>query len=268
MIVTMLQGGMGNQCFEFAMGLARAKELNTELVLDVTSLLTEPLRIYNLGLWKGVTQRIFHNSTPTVCEGKQFTYDPELVVKDNDVLMGYWQNEKWFRGIREELLGIFQPKQNITKRGFETFGKIWDCGDRSTFLTVRRSDYVGSDFHNVLDMEYYLKACDLVAQHTPNPYFFVFSDEPEWCRQNFKIPYEFEVVGTFNRTTKNHLGREDEDLFLMSKCRHAVLANSSFSWWGAWLNTCPYDQMVVAPKKWFHADLDTSDLIPERWVRI
>jgi hypothetical protein len=268
MIVAMLQGGMGNQMFEYAMGLARAKELNTELVLDVTSLLTEPLRIYNLGLWRGVTERIFHNSTPTVWEPEQFKYDPNLVVKDNDVLLGYWQNEKWFRNIRQELLEIFKPKQRITPRGLETFQKIWDVGNRSTFLSVRRTDYVGSDFHNVLDREYYLEACKLVSRHTPNPHFFVFSDEPEWCRQNFYIPYEFSVVSTPDQTNKNHLGREDEDLWLMSKCKNAVLANSSFSWWGAWLNTEPYDQMVVAPKKWFHADIDTSDLNPERWVRI
>lgn len=271
MITIMLQGGMGNQMFEYATGLAQARRFNTGLILDTTSLFTERLRQYSLGLWEGVTEHIVTGSPVTVQEN-QMPYDPFLncIMNANSTLRGYWQTEKWFGHIRGELLEKFHPKQRITGRGFETLKEILRVGQRSAFITVRRSDYVGSDFHNVLTPEYYREACYLVHKHTPFPHFFVFSDEPEWCKKNFEIPYDFTVVGSYDQTTHTHLGREDEDLWLMRNCRHAVMANSSFSWWGAWLNPQQADRVVVAPKKWFHdaAGIDTRDMVPERWTRI
>ena len=269
MIRTFLHGGCGNQIFQYSMGYARAKDLGVELELDITLLQNDRMRKYSMGLFSGVKENLVFGSRSTVNERKM-PYDQELVetIKDGDVLRGYWQNESYFKEYREDLLKIFRPKQMLTDHGFETLKEILRIGHRSAFLTIRRTDYLNSDYHGVLDLWYYFEACRMVANHTPDPHFFVFSDEPEWCKKNFKIPYAFTIAGTFDQTSHDHLGREDESLWLMSHCKHAVMANSSFSWWGAWLS--PYDgddRMVVAPKRWFAnaPGVDSSEVVPTRW---
>jgi hypothetical protein len=99
---------------------------------------------------------------------------------------------------------------------------------------------------------------------------FVFSDEPNWCHENLKLQYPFHVAGTYDRTVKGHLGREDGELFLMSMCKNAVLANSTFSWWGAWLGDPGRKGVVIAPKKWFGplSNEDARDIVPNRWISI
>ena len=137
------------------------------------------------------------------------------------------------------------------------------------FLTIRRTDYLNNDYHGVLPMAYYLKAAEIIAGRVPDPCFFVFSDDPDWVTEHFRLPYRTVVAGNFDRTVKGHLGREDSELWLMRQCRHAIMANSSYSWWGAWLNP-EQDRTVIAPKQWFldAPGMDTRDLIPDRWIRI
>ena len=271
-MITMLQGGMSNQQFQYAMGYARAKDLGVELLLDTTLLQNDRMRRYSMGLWSGVKETVIQGSRSTVNE-RQMPYDEELVknIKDGDVLRGYWQAEGYFKKYRKDLLEIFRPKQMLTDRGFETLKKIITIGQRSAFITIRRTDYLNSDYHGVLDVAYYLEACRIIANHTPDPHFFIFSDEPEWCKKNFQIPYTSEVVGSYDQTNHGHLGREDMDLWLMSRCRHAVMANSSFSWFGAWMS--PYDEedrVVVGPKRWFlnAPGVDSSGVVPSRWRTI
>ena len=277
MITTMLQGGMSNQQFQYAMGYARAKDLGVELLLDTTLLQNDRMRRYSMGLWSGVKETVIQGSRSTVNE-RQMPYDEELVknIKDGDVLRGYWQAEGYFKKYRKELLEIFRPKQMLTDTGFETLRVIMKYANRSAFLTIRRTDYLNSDYHGVLDIGYYLEAGRLVSNHVKlttgeEPIFFIFSDEPEWCKKNFLFPYQHQVVGTYDQTYHDHLGREDSDLWLMSRCKHAVMANSSFSWWGSWMS--PYDgedRMVVGPKRWFlnAPGVDSSQVVPSRWRTI
>ena len=277
MITTMLHGGMSNQQFQYSCGYAAAKRLNVELELDIRLLQNDRMRRYSLGLWDGVKESLVFGRQSTINERKM-PYDQELVssIKDGDVLRGYWQDARYFQEYRKELLEIFRPKQMLTEHGFETVKKIMRFPNQSAFLTIRRTDYLNSDYHGVLDIAYYLEACRMVNDHvmltTGNaPLFYIFSDEPEWCKKNFQIPYHFEVVGSYDQTNHDHLGREDEDLWLMSRCRHAVCANSSFSWWGSWLS--PYDgedRMVVCPKRWFQnaPGADSSEIVPARWRSI
>jgi hypothetical protein len=119
-------------------------------------------------------------------------------------------------------------------------------------------------------MEYYREAAALIAARVPDPVFFIFSDDPEWCEANFKLPYHTTIAGNFDRTVEHHLGREDADLCLMRLCGHAIMANSSYSWWGAWLGADIKGGIVIAPKSWVGpaSKDDPRDIVPGRWVRL
>jgi hypothetical protein len=153
----------------------------------------------------------------------------------------------------------------------KTWELILEAGPRSTFLTVCRTDYTKNDFHGVLGLDYYRKALEIVSAKV-DPIVFVFSDEPEWCEENFlgKFQYPMFVCGNYDRTTATHLGREDEELTLMRCCHNAIMANSSYSWWGAWLGADEKGGTVIAPRNWFGSESneDPRDICPDRWIKI
>jgi hypothetical protein len=226
-------------------------------------------RIYSLGLWKGfqgvkTTKDEYH-----VIQEKSLTYDPwlEKKIERDSTLIGYFQCEKYFSEIRNDLLEKFVPNQPLNTFGGIVKDLILKDRDNSIFLTVRRTDYLTSPFHGVLGMDYYKAALDEILKEVKNPRIYIFSDDPEWCESNFRLHQNQMVAGTFNRTIQGKLGREDQDLCLMSLCKHAILANSSFSWWGNYLNRNP--GVVVAPKQWFLSeDEDPKDIYREGWIKI
>lgn len=271
-VTTYLMGGCGNQMFQYAAGLALARRLGTSLRFDI-SRYDNPneFRVYSLGLFKGITAEAGRGMRGTVIREQGLPYNPGLFDRapKECTIYGYWQTEKYFSEIRTKLLDDFWPARSLTPMHLEVEKKIREVGNRSVFLTVRRTDYVGNSFHGLLPKEYYEEAARIIADHVLNPVFFVFSDEPEWCASNFQLsPHQVIISGNFDRTIKGHLGREDAELWLMRSCKHAVMANSSYSWWGAWLNPDP--GLIIAPKNWFGTTSteDPRDIIPERWLRI
>jgi hypothetical protein len=179
-------------------------------------------------------------------------------------LDGYWQSEKYFSDIQEVIRKEFTLKSGLSPQSLEVAKDIG--GNNSVGMHFRRGDYVSSDetrkYHGECSARYYEKCVKMVAKKVNRPHFFIFSDEPSWVTENLKINYPTTIV--------DHNGIEEdyEDLILMSRCKHFVIANSSFSWWGAWLGSFP-NKIVVAPQKWFNdASLNTKDLIPESWIRI
>ena len=274
MITTHLMGGMGNQMFQYAIARATAIRLGTGVRLYTATYNTTDWRVYSLGLWRGVTAPTCSTYEGKVLResdsGDGMPYSEEIVaaISDPCTLYGYWQTEKYFAEIEALLQDEFQPEQPLAPFARNIERLIRAEGRKSTFLTVRRTDYVGNPFHGVLPMEYYLKAAALVEAKVSDPCFFVFSDEPEWVTNNFEFPYRFVVAGNYDRTVKPHLGREDSELWLMRLCHHAVMANSSYSWWGAWLNP-DRDRVVVAPAQWFlDGTRNTRDIVPERWLKV
>lgn len=272
-VITRLCGGIGNQMFQYATGLAVARHIKTEHVLDVSKYDYEKeLRSYSLSLFRGVQERLTRGVTGRILFEGGLRFDPQLfaTATDDCSLVGYWQTEKYFSELKNELKEIFSHKLNIPDDTQETLTRIHDAGHRSTFLTVRRTDYVGSSYHRLLPHEYYLAALEKISEHVTDPIIFVFSDEPEWCRQNFKIPYETVYAGNYHQTTPQQLGREDAELHLMRRCSNAVIANSSYSWWGAWLGNADSHGTVVAPEQWFGPDCkeDSRDIIPARWIKL
>lgn len=275
MITTQMTGGMGNQMFIYAMGLAQARRFKTKLGLDMHRFERDPLRRYCLDLWRGVEDIRCSATHPTVTEAGM-PYNQEVVnrINQNSRLRGYWQTEKYFAHIRQELLDIFQPKWPFTPYTSDLIVQISQEGRRSAALGVRRCEYLSERnqmLYGSMGMDYYLNACKRVAANTPDPHFFVFSDDAEWCKQNFKLPYRFTVVNNIqSRHPITGMSREDEHLWPMRHCHHAIIPNSTFSWWGAWLSPVPdNDRVVIAPHKWFAGmPDDPRDVIPERWVKI
>jgi len=278
MITVRLMGGMGNQMFQYAAVRALALRLGREFNLDVSSF-KHDVRMYSLGLWSGVVAPTVHQKSESavpVIQEHGLAYQPALFdnVPPECYVVGYWQNEKYFAEIRHILKKEFQPKAPITSRGKQTAQRIRAEENKSVFLTVRRTDFIKNDAHGLLPLSYYQQAADTIAARVPDPHFFVFSDDPQWCKKHFRLPYRTTVAGNFDRTVKlhrllpGHLGREDEELWLMWQCRHAIMANSSYSWWGAWLGADIFGGIVIGPKRYMlNSDWDTSDIIPPRWLK-
>jgi Glycosyl transferase family 11 len=278
LITTMLQGGLGNQLFQYAMGLSASQFLRTRLQLDISLLdRGNPYRMFNLDLFEDVRRRdVVHGSKATVME-KHFEYDPQQIfnIKDGDVLRGYWQSEAYFEGVVPNLFYGLRPAKPMPQLFFPwAEERIEEAGDSSCFLGIRRGDYLlKQEYHGVLSIDYYKRALNLIHNMTgKTPIVFIFSDDMDWCKNELadKLGYPSIVAGTFFPTVGTTKGREDADLYLMSLCRNAVIANSSYHWWGAWLGDFKKQpRVVVAPKQWFtDPNMDSSTVVPERWIRL
>ena len=185
-------------------------------------------------------------------------------------LDGYWQNEDYFKDIREDILECFTfNPEGIDQKNKETAEKMMTSN--SVSLHVRRGDYLTSAYQhvysNICSVQYYKRATEYICQNIDNLFFFIFSDDIEWCKENIR-----ELFGDGFDESRiafidyNHGDQSYLDMYLMSKCRHHIIANSTFSWWGAWLGTNE-DKIVVAPDRWF-ANHDVTDIICDDWVRI
>lgn len=274
MITAYLQGGMGNQLFQYAMALSQAVRLKTGLQLDGTTFAADPQRIFSLYLWEGITEAVVYKSQPNVFHNDHKPFDAAQLaaIKDGDVLYGYWQSHLYFADIRTRLLlPRLRPAEKLTDAGFRNLQTILNVGKRSTFLTVRRGDYLSpGSVCATPPSAYYFQACKYIADRVENPAFFVFSDEPEWCKKNLDLPFDIRVIGSYNQTSKHGLGREDEDLWLMSRCQNAVMAASSYSWWGVYLNpTDESERIILRPKVWFNSFGPNGDNVtPDSWIKL
>ncbi|MDP2842304.1 MAG: alpha-1,2-fucosyltransferase, partial [Acetobacterium sp.] len=196
---------------------------------------------------------------------KQYHFDPEiLTMSDSVYLDGYWQSEKYFSNIADIIRNEFAVTLPQTDKNMELAQQIISC--ESVSLHVRRGDYVTDEktntIHGTCDLDYYKRCIERLTHKIHHPCFFIFSDDPEWAEQNLKITHPATFV-CHNGPEKNY-----EDLRLMSQCRHHIIANSSFSWWGAWLGQYP-DKLVLSPQKWFNEkNFNTKDLTPSTWQQL
>jgi len=195
------------------------------------------------------------------------SYDPNLLndIKDNTNLHGYFQCEKYFKDYRDKILQALIPTgytysfaMNFLNRSSGEEIDPFEC----TSVHVRRGDYLKkSDYYNILDKDYYQKSME---ESNTKKYIF-FSDDPEWCMENFKSDDYY-----FNKEEHSPYA----DLLCMSLCKNNIIANSSFSWWGAWMNQ-KEDKKVIAPKVWFNPQIkdrdknyEDKDIVPESWIKI
>lgn len=289
MIIMRLKGGLGNQMFQYALGRRLSLEHHTELALETSSFKTDHLRVYRLTSFQisgtasdalpffpttGPKRRLntclqffrkLIGKPYEIFKEKSFNFDPEaLKCSANAFFDGFWQSEKYFSPIRKTLLTDFEPLIPLSGELAHTAQNIQSCSAVS--VHVRRGDYISDPtttaYHGVCSKEWYEKAAQHMKAYVPNLHFFVFSDDFEWAKDNLA----FDAPTTFVKPSPD--GLECHDLYAMSLCKHNIIANSSFSWWGAWLNQNP-NKIVVAPRKWFVAGpQNTDDLIPNTWIRI
>lgn len=193
-----------------------------------------------------------------------FHYWPGIrEVSHNAYLAGYWQSEKYFSDASETIRADFTFRQPLSEQNAEMAERIGQ--GMSVSLHVRRGDYASNPktntAHGLCSLEYYRAAVLHMAEHIERPEFFVFSDDIAWVKANLEIDFPCWYVD-HNQGTESY-----NDMRLMSLCRHHIIANSSFSWWGAWLNRDP-DKIVVAPRRWFANGKRSEDLLPASWVSL
>lgn len=194
----------------------------------------------------------------------QFHYWPGIKNVPRDCyLVGYWQSEKYFVDADSDIRTDFTFKSPLTGMNAELSAQI--AGVNSVSLHVRRGDYVANKKNQLIycacSLDYYQAAIQYISAHVENPNFFIFSDDLAWVKSSLKMDFPCQYVD------HNQGAESYNDMRLMSLCKHNIIANSSFSWWGAWLNMNP-DKIVIAPKKWFFKEIYTKDLIPQGWVRL
>lgn len=281
MIITRLKGGMGNQMFQYALGRALSLKYATSLGLDVSfydpkfpSRRQYDLNIFNITgkiLDKNeipFKYRLFHNikilEKLVKHKGKEksFPFDPEVFsLKGNLYLDGYWQSPKYFAGFEEVIQKDFALKNPLRDNVKALAEEI--SNTKSLCIHVRRGDYVGNKAHEVITNEYYEKGIRYISGKTSIEKIYVFSDDVEWCKNNLKFEFPTMFVGNEYAGEKG-----EEHMFLMSQCKNFIIANSSFSWWAAWLSNYK-EKIIVCPKQWFpDVSINTSDLIPSEWVKI
>ena len=265
MITIGLQGGLGNQMFQYALGVAlraRGKKVNFDLgrlsIEDTESPHTRKRAQYGLNGYD--TDVTFGESFEPRYVQSGVGYDPKVFEMDNVTLWGYWQSEKYFQDLGEGLplghpiIHRFFPIKGLTSEIKEVAKCLSE--DDTVAVQVRRGDYLAvADFHGLMSREYFLQGIEATGRKK----VYVFTDDEQWCRQN--------LPGTIVSTGTRHW-----DITLMSCCNSLVTSNSSFGWWGGWLGDNNFKKpgrVVVAPKKWFATpSVDDSGLVPERWVRI
>lgn len=188
------------------------------------------------------------------------TYHPQIFQTRNCVFVGYWQSEKYFKDIRERLLGAFRFAASDTD-----LVKFGDRLNKDGYVSVhvRRGDYLFNPdvYAGVCTQEYYLRAMDCIKEKAGNDNWIFFSDDMAWVRENLYVPNAV----YFDKSMFDRY-QDWYDMYFMSRCRHNIIANSTFSWWGAWLNQSA-DKIVIAPRRW-HKNNETPDIWCEEWIRL
>ncbi|NTE04803.1 alpha-1,2-fucosyltransferase [Agrobacterium tumefaciens] len=291
MIIIKIKGGLGNQMFQYA--VASAMNKSTTVYFDQTFLNNQKIssdvftaRKYELAIFKRLNAK---NANPFIIKAlytqkKYYALLRTFLTKinlfksidDNNIktelekshyfmlvyLEGYFQNPSYFENIRENLLHDFTFPQlsNLGRAYLKNIKRI----SHAASIHVRRGDFLKkkiASIHGILDLSYYHDAKDYLAGQVDNPHFFIFSDDANWCKENFSFIENSTIVSNLEPW---------EDMYLMTVCQHHIIANSTFSWWGAWLSTNK-KQINIAPKNWFkdpQLNLVYQNIIPKNWIKL
>jgi hypothetical protein len=267
MVIVRILGGLGNQMFQYAyakslthkgfkvqIDISRFKSYKLhggyhldQFNIDLETSSQLPVLLSKIGLKKSIKE-------------KSLLFDENLLKVDkNAFIKGYFQTEKYFSDIRDILLKQFTIKGELSSSTKAIKNQINSC-EVSCSLHIRRGDYISdkkaNKVHGTCDIAYYQKAISYISDQHKNVHFFVFSDDIAWVKSNLNIE---------NATFIDHKAIPHEDQYLMSLCKHNITANSSFSWWGAWLNQ-HQEKIVVAPKQWFVEK--ENEVACKSWIKL
>jgi len=293
MIFLKITGGLGNQMFQFATALAIAKKLKTKVGIDLTEINIKKNKknftyrdfqldqIFTINSYKiipsftydFITKNTFLNKIKRKLIGghyfleKDLSFQPEIKnCTKNSYIEGYFQSEKYFINHEKEIRNQFKFSKKTNSKTKDLVVNISNCN--SIAIHIRRGDYINNkvinDTHGTCGLDYYKNA---LSQFNLNNYsLFFFSDDINWVKDNFDFISPDKI--TFIDWNTGH--DSWQDMFLMSLCQNFIIANSSFSWWGAWLSAFK-DKKIITPKQWFNdnqKNKQTIDLIPKQWIRI
>ena len=295
-----MNGGIGNLLFKYAAGLGLAARLNVPLKLDKSYYHEQHYAgdklndFFDIPYFANILENIFNISANESTESElayfrhslsrkvlerlkpyykrrifreqQFSFDPNFFKANPHVLIkGYWQSEKYFSHITSLVKKELTFKKSIQEKNKPLVSQLNQSV--SVSLHLRLGDYlshpVSKEIHGALPIEYYQRSVKhLQATVNERIHVYVFSDDIEWAKNNLNINADTTFIDkSFDLT-------DADEMYLMTQCKHNIIANSSFSWWAAWLNDNP-EKIVIAPQKWFNNYAkDTQDLIPERWLKI
>lgn len=297
MVITQIHSGLGNQMFQYAAGISLANHLNVECKLDITwfenSASAQTPNDYQLnvfpsiknkfaskveidalirpsseGIWNRLKHKLNRNRPVHrrwAFEEPHFHFYPKFFDAKSPVLItGYWQSEQYFLPIADRVRDDFSLEFLPESSNYLLSNQISEV--QAVSIHVRRGDMVNNPEvaakHGSCNLEYYKRAMAIIEQEVGNPVYFVFSDDLAWCRENLVSNCRMEFVA--GNVGANAIW----DIQLMRLCKHHIIANSSFSWWGAWLNPSS-KKIVLAPQRWFnHAEHITKDLLPKSWRSI
>lgn len=289
MVIVKIIGGLGNQLFQYAAGRRLANTCGAELKLDLSGFANYKLHSYGLNHFsitapaaspaeieavKGKARSGFlgkitgrfgsRGENNNYIKESESKFDFSVLNHQGDAyLEGYWQSDKYFKDAESIIRREYRLKEPLSKPSSDA-QKIIEETD-SVSIHIRRTDYLtdkkARQIYAVVGLEYYEAAVGRVAAAVPNPTFFVFSDDISWAKENLKFPYPM-VFMDFNGPEMDY-----EDLHLMSRCKHHIIANSTFGWWGAWLSENP-GKMVVAPERWMNQEPQDADRYPAGWITL
>ena len=305
MLIIKLQGGLGNQMFQYAAARSLATALGVELKLDVTSALGKSalersvsapsylLNSYDIdakiansseisdlrgafslrsGLSARIARYLIKNNNYLLRRvfsfrhrylEKDFRFNTNYFsLADNMYLEGYFQSERYFHAIKDEIRVVFSNPVGY-KKYEQYFDRFTVKNREAVAVGVRRGEFVSdrktNSYHGACSAGYYYDAIQRIFMKVEKPLLIFFSDDISWCKSKFS------TVGGSVFVEDNLPPQISVKLF--SRCQYSIISNSSFFWWGAWLNNSP-KKIVVAPKIWFNVSKDTSDLLPDSWIRI
>jgi hypothetical protein len=291
-ITTQLKGGLGNQLFQYA--FAKAISINNSQPLAINchwysntpshltprTLLLEHLRIDSPKIIDSAWPPLFSALnfllsllpfSPVIFDRNPNSFDIKLFDRKfpsnrHFAFVGYWQSFKYFAYIRPLLLEEFQAKKPINEYYSKYSAAI--TATASVMIHIRRSDFVNlksaKNLHGALALSYYLNAIGMIHEQIHSPHFFIFSDDIAWAQAN--LPQELPATFIHSDTSEDAVIQE---LQLMRLCKHHIIANSSLSWWGAWLSTQNNESIKICPDRWLKGkEINLDDLLPSNWTRL
>jgi len=260
MIIVNLTGGLGNQMFQYAFGRAIAEKYKTNLKLHFANALFNTQREFELGVFNisatlatvgdlqkfGIMRnRIFNRFLYLLDERYKIQFNKHVVTqrypyvfnsdylstKNDSYIQGYWQDERYFKEIENIIRKEFTPKKKLDEKNIKILEQIQ--ASTSVSIHVRRGDYITNKANMLqfIGLDYYVDAIKQIEKSMPNSEYFVFSDDISWCKDNFK-----QITNKTHFIDHNKGKDAYKDIVLMSACKHNIIANSTFSWWGGWLN--------------------------------
>lgn len=286
MIIVSVSGGLGNQMFQYAFGqsLQKRKNIEVKYKLNFDGLVNRKFELDNFNIsgkligdeefgsfWRdkeGVItktrNRFSRYYKKSIVREQHYHYDSNLFsVPSNCMIEGHFQSEKYFIDIASDIRTEFSFKTPLGGENAIQAESIKKTN--SVSLHIRRGDYLKIPLFPVYGLEYYQKAINWILQVVTEPVFYIFSNDHDWCRKN--IPIDNPTYFVSHNTEENPYF----DLYLMSLCKHNIIANSSFSWWAAWLNTNT-NKRIIAPYPWVNKTSrlfnNIEDVIPARWTTI